>query len=75
MKLLPFDSAAADGSSNRDSNRDYENPLRPPDKLLAACRNTCKGIIEYGSDFLNRLEDELDELLRRPPTPPTGNFD
>ena len=77
MKLLPFESVNDDGSFNSDNNNnpDYKNPLRPPNELLAACRNTCKGIIEYGSDFLDRLEEELDELLRRPPTPPTGNLD
>mmetsp|Transcript_22248 Transcript_22248/g.39125 ORF Transcript_22248/g.39125 Transcript_22248/m.39125 type:complete len:339 (+) Transcript_22248:1-1017(+) len=64
MKLEPLGATIQPSKTSNDSKN--ENVLMPPDELVEACRETCKGMLEYGVDFLERLEEEMHQLLQRP---------
>ncbi len=72
-EMLPYDDAESTSENHNLDNvimisRMRVKPLEidhimPPDSLVQACQNTCRGMHSYGRDFLLLQEERLDQLL------------
>ncbi|KAG7341918.1 hypothetical protein IV203_007010 [Nitzschia inconspicua] len=64
MKVEPFVAEIFSSTAGEDTSEDVQT-LLPPESLVDACRMTCRNLHQFDFRLLERVENELDIILRR----------